>query len=93
MLDWLFDWLQDALQWFFDLVLWVPRKLYELVLDAFALVINAIPVPTWAEGLELDWIPSGMAYFLEPFQVGFGITVITASYLWRFLIRRIPVIG
>jgi len=93
MLDWLFEWLQDAVTWFFDLVLWLPRKIYQLLLEGLLIVVNAIPVPTWAENLELDWIPSGMAYFLEPFNIPLAITCITSGYLLRFVVRRIPVIG
>lgn len=91
--DWLTDWLDAAFAWLVELLLWLPLKLYELFLGAITVVVNAIPVPSWAEGLTLDWIPAGMAYWLGPFQIGFGITCITTAYLWRFLIRRIPVIG
>jgi len=89
----MFDWVDEVLQWLLDVLLWVPRKLYQLILEGLLTVFNAIPVPAWAEGLDLDWIPAGMAYFLEPFSIGFGITCITSAYLLRFLIRRVPVVG
>jgi len=89
----MFDWVDEVLQWLLDVLLWVPRKLYQLILEGLLTVFNAIPVPSWAEGLDLDWIPAGMAYFLEPFNVAFGVTCITSAYLLRFLIRRIPVVG
>lgn len=91
--DWLTDFLNDAIAWLIDLLLWLPLKLYELLLSGLAAILNALPVPSWAADLNLDWIPSGMAYWLGPFQVGFGLTCITSAYLLRFLIRRIPVIG
>lgn len=87
------DWLTDVLQWVLDLLLWIPRKVYELFLTGILAVIEAIPVPSWAENISLDWIPSSMGYFLEPFNVPFGLLCITGGYLWRFLVRRIPVIG
>jgi len=91
--DWLTDWLDAAFAWLVELLLWIPQKLYQLLLDGLTAVLNAIPVPAWAEGINLNWIPSGMAYWLEPFHIGFGMTCITGAYLWRFVIRRLPVVG
>jgi hypothetical protein len=91
--DWLTDWLDAAFAWLVELLLWLPNKVYELFLAGLLAVVNAIPVPSWATGIDLDWIPSGMAYWLEPFNVGLGLTCVLGGVLWRFLIRRIPVIG
>lgn len=91
--DWLTDWLDAAFAWLVQLLLWVPQKLYGLLLDGLAAVLTAIPVPTWAEGITLDWIPGTMAYFLEPFNIPLAMTCMTSAVLIRFLIRRIPVIG
>lgn len=91
--DWLTDFLNDAWEFLSTLLLWVPQKLYDLFLSGVAAVIVAIPVPAWAQNLSLSWIPSGMAYWLEPFQVSFGLTCITSAYLMRFVLRRIPGIG
>lgn len=91
--DWLTDWLDAAWAWLIELLLWVPQKLYGVLLGALSAVLNAIPVPSWAEGISLDWIPAGMAYFVAPFHLDLALTAITGGYLIRFLIRRIPVIG
>lgn len=93
MLDWLWDWLDrvwDQLTgWFWDIF----NAVAEVVFGALIAVLSAIPVPDWAEGLDLGWIPASMAYWLEPFQVGFGLACITGGYLIRFVVRRIPFIG
>jgi len=89
----MFDWVDEVLTWILDVLLWVPRKIYELLLAGLETVIAAIPVPSWAAELSLDWLPSSMAYFLEPFQLGLAVTSITGGYLLRFIIRRIPVVG
>lgn len=93
MLDWLYDWLQDALTWLKDLLLWLPLKLYQLLLEALTTVLNAIPVPAWAENLNMNWVPSNLAYWLDPFNIPLALTCITGGYVLRFVIRRIPVIG
>lgn len=93
MLDWLWDWLStiwdQVTAWFGDIV----QAVFGWFMDAVVVVLSAIPVPTWAEGLTLDWVPPAMAYFLAPFNVGFGLTCIGFGYLWRFVIRRLPVVG
>lgn len=91
--DWLTDWLNAAWAWLIQLLLWVPQKLYGLLLDGLATAIEVIPVPTWAAGVSFAGIDNTIAYFAEPFQIDLALTVITSAYLIRFLIRRIPVIG
>jgi len=85
--------MQELLDFLLELLLWIPRKIYQLLLEGMLALFNWIPVPAWAEDLNLDWVPSGMAYFLEPFNVAWGLTCITSAYLIRFLIRRLPVVG
>jgi hypothetical protein len=93
MLQRLWEWLNSFWEWFKELlqefVLWVLSGL----LDALVFVLNLIPVPAWAEDLALDWVPSSMAYFLEPFNIPLAVTAITTSYLIRFVIRRLPFVG
>jgi len=93
MLDWLWQWLEDAWQWIYEFLMWLPLKLYQLFLEAIAVIVAAIPVPDWVGDLNMAWVPSSMAYFLEPFNIPLAISCITGGYLLRFLIRRIPIIG
>ena len=91
----LIEFLEQILAWFKDLMLWIPRKLTELVLDGLALLIEAIPVPSFllnAPGF-LGAIDPTVAYFLEGFAFAEGLTIIFSAYVLRFLIRRIPVVG
>ena len=94
-MDFLLDWLSDFSEWLGDKLLWVPRKLTELVLDGLALLIEAIPVPTWLAnaGNYLAGIDPTIAFFLQGFRFAEGLTIIFAAYILRFLIRRIPLIG
>lgn len=87
--------MQDMLDALVDALLWVPLKLWELLLDGLASVLESIPVPEWASGLSglAGNIPSSVLYFAEPFNLGYGIAVLTSAYGIRFIIRRLPVIG
>ncbi len=95
MLDWLFGWLGDFLVWLYDVLMWVPRKLWDLLLSSLLAILEAIPVPDWlsnAGGL-LSAIPGGVWWFASALEIGYGIGVVLAAYGLRFLIRRIPLIG
>lgn len=41
----------------------------------------------------LAGIPSSVWYFLDLFNFSFGVSVLVAAWVTRFIIRRIPVIG
>lgn len=81
--------------WLRDLLLWVPQKIWELILDGLAAVIEAIPVPTWLENIGdvFDAIPDGVIYFAQALQLPAGLSMILAAYVLRFLIRRLPIVG
>lgn len=95
MLNWLWDWLQEAVAWLAEFLQWLPLKLWELMLGAFASLMEAIPAPDWLEnaGDAFGSIPAGVMYFCEPMHLDTGISIICGAYVVRFLIRRIPVIG
>jgi len=94
-MDYLIDFLSQILVWLKDLLLWVPRKLSSLILDGLASLIESIPVPDWLANASgfLAGISPEIAYFLAAFEFEFGLTVVLAAYIIRFLIRRIPVVG
>jgi len=94
-MDKLIEFLQRILAWLVDLLLWVPRKLYELFLDGVATVIEAIPVPGFMDNLGdmLAGLHPAIAYFSAPLQISVGLTWVFSALVLRFLIRRIPVVG
>lgn len=98
-MGWLWDklvgFLERILEWTVDLLLWIPQKLYELILDGFAAVIEAIPVPDFMSSLGslLAGMDPAIAYFAAPLQLGTGMTWVFSALVIRFLIRRLPVIG
>lgn len=81
--------------WLRDLLLWIPKKVWEGILDAVAAVLEAIPVPAFLDDIAGLWaaIPSEVVFFAEALELPVGIGMVIAAYTGRFLIRRIPVIG
>ncbi|MEM8684360.1 MAG: DUF2523 family protein [Pseudomonadota bacterium] len=91
----LIQFLEQILVWFKELMLWIPRKLAELILDGLAALIEAIPVPGFLQNASgfLGAIDPNVAYFLEGFAFAEGLSIILSAYVLRFLIRRIPLVG
>lgn len=91
----LIEFLQRILEWLLDAMLWVPRKLWELILDGLASLLEAIPVPEFMSSLTswVSGIDPAIAYFGAPLQLGTGMTWVALAMVIRFAIRRIPVVG
>lgn len=82
-------------QWLKDLLLWLPLKIWEMITDGLAGVLEAIPVPDFinqAKGF-MGGIPGNVLWVLDLFAVPQGMTMIMSALLLRFLVRRIPLIG
>lgn len=94
-MDTLKKWLNDFLDWLLDVLLYVPKKIIEWLFDAFAWLIEAIPVPDFFVGLQNAFsnIPDGVMYFLNIFEVSTGLAIIVTASILRFIIRRLPVVG
>lgn len=81
--------------WLIDILLYVPRQLFSLLLQGLAAVLTAIPAPSWLSNIPstMSGISSGIWYFAACAQIGTGMTIVISAYVLRFLIRRIPLIG
>jgi hypothetical protein len=89
------DWFSDAFAWLLDGIKAVLELLWDALLGALAGVLEAIPVPAWADsgaGAFGSMHPT-VVWLVEPMQLDTGLTIILAAYGIRFLVRRIPLIG
>ena len=87
--------LSDFAEWLKDLFLWLPLKLWELLLDGLAGVLDAIPVPgfiTSAQGY-FNGVGGNVLWTLNLFAVPEGMAMVMTALLLRFVVRRIPFIG
>ncbi|MEJ1339155.1 MAG: hypothetical protein RPT95_13620 [Candidatus Sedimenticola sp. (ex Thyasira tokunagai)] len=89
------DLLSDFAQWLKDVLLWIPRKLFQEIMEGLSSLLDSIPVPDFFSNLASAWanISPQVLFYLSPFELGYGLTVIGIAYGLRFLIRRIPIIG
>lgn len=95
LLDQLVGWLNDLLEWFFNLCEWLPKKVYAVVMDGLASFLEAIPVPSFITDAAgaFGGIPTTVMYFASVFELNFGVTVVLLALVARFALRRIPFIG
>lgn len=86
--------LSDFAQWLFDFVYDASQDLFALLLEGVAAVLDAIPVPSWLVGADpFASLDPGVVFFAEAFQIPAGISIILGAYLIRWLTRRVPVVG
>lgn len=81
--------------WLATYILWVPRKVFELIMESLQLAITGLPMPEWVSGAStsLSALPPGVVFFVEFLQLPAGLAIILSAYGIRFLIRRLPIIG
>jgi hypothetical protein len=74
-----------------DFFLWVLDGL----VDFLVAILNLIPVPDFLDDLGDNWsnLSGAVGYWVGPFELGYGVTVILSAYAARFVLRRIPFIG
>lgn len=93
----------QALLW--PIVTWIFREVViKFAVFTALFVVLAFLIPK-AIGLVSPWIGtsgltsafaglgSGVWYFLDFFQLGYGVPLLISAAVTRFLIRRLPVIG
>ncbi|WP_339083291.1 hypothetical protein [Pseudomonas sp. TMP9] len=95
LMAWLSETFTEILTWLKDLLLWIPRKVYEEVLDGMASFFESLPVPDFIiqASSALSGISGNVLFFAQKFAVGEGIILILSAYILRFILRRIPFIG
>ena len=92
---WLAELIEKYVDWFLELVLWLPKKIWSLMLEGFATFIESIDPPQFMLDAQSFWggIPGGIVYFMDFFAVAEGMGMIAAALALRFIVRRIPLIG
>lgn len=91
----LFDWLGEAYDAIIEFFKELPKWVFSELVDGFVEFFNSIPVPDFfatAAG-AFGNIPPSVVYFAQPFNIGYGVTMILGAYLLRFIVRRLPIVG
>lgn len=86
--------------WLLDVVLWVPRKVFEILVDALLAALQGLGAGTGITA-AVDAAVAASSFMALPemlfvatlFQLSAGFQLCLASTLLRFGIRRLPIIG
>ena len=91
----LFDWLGDAYDAFIEFFKQLPEWVFSELVDGFIEFFNSIPVPDFFQSAAnaFGGVPASVVYFAQPFNIGYGVSVILGAYLLRFFVRRLPIFG
>lgn len=100
------QWLTDVLGWLLNLLLYIPKMLWHLLLQAGAALINSLSficgfgsttcsVEEWSTlwGTLPPEVIQSVSWFLGLVQFKFGLQVVACAYAARWLLRRVPVFG
>lgn len=89
------DYLSQLFQFLLDLLLYLPKKVWELLLDGFAKVLESIPVPDFVSNIGgyFGAISPNILFFAKALAIPEGVAMYLTAMVIRFIIRRLPVIG
>ena len=81
--------------WLLNVLLFVPRKVFELLMEGLAATLNALPVPDAFQSAQsaAGSLAGGVVWMLDLCAFDVTLPLIMSSLLLRFLLRRIPGIG
>ncbi|MCY1314600.1 hypothetical protein D9M68_486370 [compost metagenome] len=93
--QWITDKLQQLLDWFYDLILWIPRKLFAATLDELATYLESIAPPefmTQAKQLLAQWGPQ-LGWFFDIIEFNWGMSLVVSAYTMRYVWSWLPFVG
>tara|TARA_R110001583_G_scaffold27253_1_gene97623 strand:- start:744 stop:1007 length:264 start_codon:yes stop_codon:yes gene_type:complete len=86
--------IQKLIDALIDIVLWVPRQLFGLLVDAVELMLTWVPEIDIVDLQNVfDGLGGQLLYFLTVFEFNYGMTAMMTALIARFILRRIPFIG
>ncbi len=81
--------------WLYDAALFLPRKVWSMILDGLATVVESIPVPDFVSQahIGLASMSSTVVWLTDWAALPQGVGFVLSAYALRFALRRIPLIG
>lgn len=82
-------------EWLIELLLWIPRKLWEEFLDSIAKFIEGIDAPAFIDtaGYLLSSWSGEAAFVFDLIEFNWGISLVMSAFAMRWAWSRIPFIG
>jgi hypothetical protein len=88
------DMLQAIIDFWIDVVLFVPRLIFWAALEILELALLALPDLNIPDPASLSGSFTGdLVWFLTLFEVPAGLGFVVSALVARFILRRVPLIG
>lgn len=85
---------QAAIDALINIVFFIPRWLFSVVVDVLELLLSWIPEIDIQDPATLSsGIAGDILYFTTMMELPYGLTAAATALFARFVLRRIPVIG
>ncbi|HEX7762800.1 MAG TPA: hypothetical protein VF433_04230 [Cellvibrio sp.] len=92
-MEWLKEFFTGFKDWLYEVLLYIPQKLFDLLLQAILEIIEAVPLPEFITDYQItDYIHPDILFFLVNSGVHIALPIIGSAYLFYFF-RRILTLG
>jgi hypothetical protein len=92
-MEWLKEFFTGFKDWLYEILIYIPQKLFDLFLEAILVVIKALPLPDFMTTYQIaDYIHPDIMFFLSMSGLGTALPIIGTAYIFYFF-RRILTLG
>lgn len=92
-MEWLKDFFTKFKDWLYDVLLYIPQKLFDLFLQAIIKLLEILPLPDFIINARLvNYIGPDLMYFLSMSGLGTALPIVGSAVLFYFF-RRILTVG
>lgn len=92
-MQWLKDFFTGFKDWLYEILLYIPQKLFDLLLQGLLVVIDSLPLPDFMVQYNItNYIHSDIMFFLVSSGMDVALPIIGSAYIFYFF-RRILTLG
>lgn len=92
-MEWLKEFFTNFLTWLYEILLYIPQKLFDLFLQAIILLVDSLPLPDFLIDYRItDLIPPEILFFLYNSGLNVALPIVGSAYVFYFF-RRILTLG
>jgi hypothetical protein len=92
-MEWLKEFFTGFLTWLYEVLMYIPQKLFDLFLQGLLVIIDSLPLPDFMTQYRItDLIAPEILYFLSQSGLDVALPIVGSAYLFYFF-RRILTLG
>ncbi len=92
-MEWLKQFFIGFKDWLYEVLLYVPQKLFDLFLKAILFVVDNLPLPDFMINYKIsDYLHPDIMFFLGNSGLDVALPIVGSAYLFYFF-RRILTLG